>query len=239
MRQAQRLLQGMLLCACTLAVQAQEASFPALSGRVVDRAELLDAPTEARLTQMLAAHEQAASEQVVVVTVPDLRGRSIEEFGVELGRRWGIGQKGKDNGALLIVARDERRVRIEVGYGLEERLTDAQSSLIINNIVMPAFKQGDFARGINEGAAAMIWVLGGKPLQGAQGLIADSQDADEPLPILLFFLLVIILTLIRSGHGRGALLAGALLGSMRHGRGRGGFAGRGGGFGGGGASGGW
>jgi len=239
MRQAHRLLQGMLLCACTLAGQAQEASFPALSGRVVDRAELLDAPTEARLTQMLAAHEQAAGEQVVVVTVPDLQGRSIEEFGVELGRRWGIGQKGKDNGALLIVARDERRVRIEVGYGLEERLTDAQSSLIINNIVMPAFKQSDFARGINEGATAMIWVLGGKPLQGAQGLIADSQDADEPLPILLFFLLMIILTLIRSGHGRGALIAGALLGSMHRGGGRGGFGGRGGGFGGGGASGGW
>jgi uncharacterized protein len=199
---------------------------------------LLDASTEARLTQMLAAHEQAVGEQVVV-TVPDIQGRSIEEFGVELDRRWGIGQKGKDNGALLIVARDERQIRIEVGYGLEERLTDAQSSLIINNIIMPAFKQGDFARGINEGAAAMISVLGGKPLQGAQGLIADSQYADEPLPILLFFLLVIILTLIRRGHGRSALLAGALLGSMRHGAGRGGFGGRGGGFGGGGASGGW
>lgn len=236
---ARGLVLGMLLCALALAVQAQEASFPALSGRVVDRAELLDSSTEARLAQMLAAHEQATSDQLVVVTVPDLQGRSIEEFGVELGRRWGIGRKGKDNGALLIVARDERRIRIEVGYGLEERLTDAQSSLIINNIIMPAFKQGDFARGINEGTAAMIWVLGGKPLQGAQGLIADSQDADEPLPILLFFLLVIILTLVRRGHGRGALLAGALLGSMRHGGRRGGFGGRGGGFGGGGASGGW
>ncbi|WP_394359062.1 TPM domain-containing protein [Metapseudomonas boanensis] len=218
---------------------AEEVGFPALSGRVVDRAELLDNQAELSLARMLAAHEQATSDQVVVVTVPDLQRRSIEDFGVELGRRWGIGQKGKDNGALLIVARDERQIRIEVGYGLEGRLTDAQSSLIINNIIKPAFKQGDFARGINEGAAAMIWVLGGKPLQGEQGLIADNQDGEEPLPALLVILFVIILTFIRRGHGRSALLAGALLGGMRHGRGRGGFGGRGGGFGGGGASGGW
>ena len=238
---APRLLQGLLLCVCTLVVQAQEASFPALTGRVVDRAELLDAPTEARLTQMLAAHEQASGDQLVVVTVPDLAGRGIEEFGVELGRRWGIGQKGRDNGALLIVARDERRVRIEVGYGLEGRLTDAQSALIIHNIIVPAFRQGDFARGISEGVTAMLWVLGGKPLQGEQGLIPDTQESDEPSPLLLIVLLAIILLLVRGGRGRSALLAGALLGGLRHGGGGGGggFGGRGGGFGGGGASGGW
>lgn len=235
MSAAHRLFQGLLLCACALLVQAQEVSFPTLSGRVVDRADLLDASTEARLTQMLAAHEQATGDQLVVVTVPDLQGRSIEEFGVELGRRWGIGQKGKDNGALLIVARDERQVRIEVGYGLEERLTDAQSSLIIHNIIVPAFKQGDLARGVTEGAAAMIRVLGGEPLPGEQG-----RAADEPSPGALLLLLVIILLLIRGGHGRGAFIAGALLGGLRRGGGGGGgFSGRGGGFGGGGASGGW
>ncbi|WKN23608.1 TPM domain-containing protein [Azotobacter vinelandii] len=242
MRPAHRLIQGLLLCACALVVQAQEVSFPALSGRVADRAELLDASTEARLTQMLAAHEQATGDQLVVVTVPDLQGRSIEEFGVELGRRWGIGQKGKDNGALLIVARDERQVRIEVGYGLEERLTDAQSSLIVNNIIIPAFKQGDLARGVTEGTAAMIRILGGEPLQGEQGSGAADRDADGPSPGALLLLLVVILLLIRSGHGRGALIAGALLGGLRHRGGRGGgggFGGRGGGFGGGGASGGW
>ena len=92
MKQANRLILGLLLCACALLVQAQEAGFPALSGRVVDRAELLDAATEARLTQLLASYEQASGNQLVVVTVPGLQGRSIEEFGVELGRRWGIGQ---------------------------------------------------------------------------------------------------------------------------------------------------
>ncbi|SEQ37140.1 uncharacterized protein SAMN04244573_01464 [Azotobacter beijerinckii] len=240
MSAAHRLLQGLLLCACALLVQAQEVSFPTLSGRVVDHADLLDASTEARLTQMLAAHEQATGDQLVVVTVPDLQGRSIEEFGVELGRRWGIGQKGKDNGALLIVARDERQVRIEVGYGLEERLTDAQSSLIIHNIIAPAFKQGDFARGVTEGAAAMIRVLGGEPLPGEQGSGAADRDADGPSPGALLLLLMVILLLIRSGHGRGAFIAGALLGGLRRGGGGGGgFSGRGGGFGGGGASGGW
>ncbi|WP_349568471.1 TPM domain-containing protein [Azotobacter salinestris] len=242
MRPAHRLLQGLLLCAWVLVAQAQEAGFPVLTGRVVDRAELLDAATESRLTQMLAAHEQATGDQLVVVTVPDLAGRGIEEFGVELGRRWGIGQKGKDNGALLIVARDERRVRIEVGYGLEGRLTDAQSALIIHNIIVPAFRQGDFARGVTEGVTAMLWVLGGKPLQGEQGLIPDDRQAEEPSPLVLLVLLVIILLLIRGGRGRSALLAGALLGGLRHGGGGlggGGFGGRGGGFGGGGASGGW
>ncbi|MFC0709447.1 TPM domain-containing protein [Azorhizophilus paspali] len=237
MTPAPRVFLALLLCACAL-VQAQEAGFPALTGRVVDRAGLLDAATEARLTQMLAAHEQASGDQLVVVTVPDLQGRGIEEFGVELGRRWGIGQKGKDNGALLIVARDERQVRIEVGYGLEGRLTDAQSALIIHNLIVPAFRRGDFARGITEGVTAMLQVLSGEPLQGEPGM----REAEEPSPLLLLVLLAIILLLFRGGHGRGALIAGALLGSLRHGGGGGGgggFGGRGGGFGGGGASGGW
>ncbi|MFP5340877.1 MAG: TPM domain-containing protein, partial [Gammaproteobacteria bacterium] len=143
---------------------AQEVEVPELTGRVVDRAELLDTQAEARLTSMLAGHEQATGEQVVVVTVPDLGGRSIEEFGLELGRTWGIGQEGEDNGALLIVARDDRKIRIEVGYGLEGRLTDAQSSVIINRIIAPAFQRGDFTAGITEGAEAIVTVLGGDPL---------------------------------------------------------------------------
>src|SRR5690606_28369438 len=95
-RFAPALLLGLLFWAAGVA--AQQLALPALSGRVVDGAELLDAATEARLTGMLAAHEQATTEQVVVVTVPDLQGRSIEEFGVALGRAWGIGQRGEDNG---------------------------------------------------------------------------------------------------------------------------------------------
>lgn len=135
--------------------------FPELTGRVVDRAEMLPPQVEARLSQMLQAHEQASTEQVVVVTVPNLQGYPIEDYGYQLGRHWGIGQEGEDNGALLIVAEEERKIRIEVGYGLEGRLTDADSSVIINRIITPAFRQGDFQSGIVNGAAAMIQVLGG------------------------------------------------------------------------------
>ncbi|MCQ4286722.1 TPM domain-containing protein [Pseudomonas stutzeri] len=232
---------------------AQQAELPALTGRVVDQAELLDTQAEARLTSMLAAHEQTTGEQVVVVTVPDLQGRSIEEFGIALGREWGIGQKDEDTGALLIVARDDRRVRIEVGYGLEGRLTDAQSSVIINRVITPAFREGDFTRGITEGTAAMIQVLGGDPLRTAGMQPAMPMGAQEPggLGILGFFLMLVAIFVIGGGRGgrgggRGAgraLLLGALLGGMGRGGGGGfgggGFGGGGGGFGGGGASGGW
>lgn len=235
-------------------VLAQTFEVPALTGRVVDQAELLDTQTTARLTGMLAAHEQATGEQVVVVTLPDLQGRSIEEVGLQLGREWGIGQKDEDSGALLIVARDDRKIRIEVGYGLEGRLTDAQSSVIINSIIAPAFQQGDFARGITDGTAAIIRVLGGDPLQTAGMQPAMPMGGQEPggLGILGFFLMLVAIFVIGGGRGgrgggRGAgraLLLGALLGGMGRGGGGGGFGGGGfggggGGFGGGGASGGW
>ncbi|UAW99658.1 TPM domain-containing protein [Halopseudomonas nanhaiensis] len=253
MRLGSLLTLVLLLWASGLAAQQAdgEAGLPALTGRVVDQAELLDTQAEAQLTQMLAAHEQATSEQVVVVTLPDLQGRSIEDYGVELGRAWGIGQEGEDNGALLIVARDDRRVRIEVGYGLEGRLTDAQSSIIINRIVLPAFREGEFERGIVEGAQAMVTVLGGNPLR-APAQPQRGQRPEQPPVGIFILLLFIVLGMLGGGRGgrggrRGrfgnALLAGALLGGMGRGGGGlgggGGFGGGGGGFGGGGASGGW
>lgn len=242
-------LAALLFCAAGASAQQPggELALPTLTGRVVDQADLLSASVEAQLTQMLAGHEQATTEQVVVVTVPDLQGRSIEEFGVQLGREWGIGQQGEDNGALLIVSRDDRRMRIEVGYGLEGRLTDAQSSIIINQILAPAFRRGDFEGGIVAGTEAMIQVLGGDPLRSS----TDAAAERPPPPLIggLTFFFMIILFLISGGGGRGgrgrlgrAVLAGALLGGMGRGGGMGGgggFGGGGGGFGGGGASGGW
>lgn len=249
----------LLLWVCTLGAQAQQQpDFPELSGRVVDRAEMLDASVESQLTEMLAAHEQATTEQVVVVTLPNLQGYPIEQFGYQLGRHWGIGQEGEDNGALLIVAEEEREIRIEVGYGLEGRLTDAQSSVIISQVIAPAFKQGDFARGITSGAQAMIQVLGGDPLQ-QQAVTGGSRAADDPsrgpMSIFFFVLLLGVTMLVRGGgrggrggrRGRSGLLGAVLLGAALGGRGGGGgggfggggFGGGGGGFGGGGASGGW
>lgn len=225
--------------------------FPELTGRVVDRAEMLSPDVEARLSEMLQAHEQASTEQVVVVTLPDLQGFPIEDYGYQLGRHWGIGQKGEDNGALLIVAKEERKVRIEVGYGLEGRLTDANASVIINRVMTPAFRQGDFQAGIVNGAAAMIQVLGGEPLAVSQNQQTQAvQERPNAGMVALFFIIMMSVVFFigsrggRGGRGGAALLGAALLGGAMGGRGGGGFGGGGfggggGGFGGGGASGGW
>lgn len=243
------LLLTLLLLLPTAAWAQSTPDFPELTGRVVDRADLLSPQVETRLAQMLQAHEQASTEQVVVVTLPDLQGFPIEDFGYQLGRHWGIGQEGKDNGALLIVAQDERKVRIEVGYGLEGRLTDAQSATIINRVITPAFREGDFQGGIVNGAAAMIQVLGGEPMAVPQGQTGAVQEKPEAGMVALFFILMMAAVFFigssggRGGRGGAALLGAALLGGAMGGRGGGfgggGFGGGGGGFGGGGASGGW
>src|SRR5579859_4433248 len=130
------------------AVAAQSLVFPALTGRVVDEAGVLDATDRAALTETLADLETKTTDQLVVVTLKSLQGTSIEDYGYQLGRRWLIGQKDENNGVLLIVAPNERKVRVEVGYGLEGTLTDAISKLIIENSILPRFKVADYAGGI-------------------------------------------------------------------------------------------
>ena len=231
------------LLACVSVAQAA-LTFPALTGRVVDSAQMIDPAVREQLTQQLQALEQTSGDQLVVVTVPDLQGVPIEDYGYQLGRQWGIGQKGKDNGALLIVSRDDRQVRIEVGYGLEGVLTDAQSWVIINQVILPKFKAGNFSQGISDGVAAMIQVVGGEPL-AVPAHVADANFAmDNPgFSIGLFILLIGVLWLCnRMGLPVGAILLAILNSSGRGGGGGGGgggFRGGGGGFGGGGASGGW
>lgn len=241
----------LLLLLPAIALAQSKPEFPELTGRVVDQADMLSPQAESRLTQMLQAHEQASTEQVVVVTLPDLQGFSIEDYGYQLGRHWGIGQEGEDNGALLIVAKEERKIRIEVGYGLEGRLTDAESSVIINRVITPAFRQNNFQAGIVSGAAAMVQVLGGEPLATPQNQQRRpmQEKPDAGMVALLFILLMSVIFFIGSRGGRGgrggaALIGAVLLGGAMGGRGGGGFGGGGfggggGGFGGGGASGGW
>ena len=231
------------LLACVGVAQAA-LSFPALTGRVVDSAQMIDPAVREQLTQQLQTLEQTSGDQLVVVTVPDLQGVPIEDYGYQLGRQWGIGQKGKDNGALLIVSRDDRQLRIEVGYGLEGVLTDAQSWVIINQVILPKFKAGNFSQGISDGVAAMIQVVGGEPL-AVPAHVADANFAmDNPgFSIGLFILLIGVLWLCnRMGLPVGAILLAILNSSGRGGGGGGGgggFRGGGGGFGGGGASGSW
>src|SRR6478735_7364576 len=134
-------------------------TFPALSGRVVDDAHILSDATQADLNRKLAALEQTNSRQLVVVTLPSLQGYEISDYGYQLGRAWGIGQGKLNNGILFIIAPKERRVRIEVGYGLEPIVTDAFSSVVIQTQVLPRFRSGDFDGGVRAGTDALIQQL--------------------------------------------------------------------------------
>lgn len=167
---------------------------PALTGRVVDQAGILSPAVKAELETALAAHENNTTNQVVVVTLESLNGANIEEYSLELGRRWGIGQKGKDNGVLLVVAPNDKQIRIEVGYGLEGILTDALSSNIINYYIIPEFKKGDIENGIKIGTQKIIALLEGD--ESAKKEI-EAQADYEPLEAAA--LMTGIITLIASG----------------------------------------
>lgn len=234
-----------------LTVQA-DLKFPELTGRVVDNAQMIEPAVREQLTQQLQAHEKTTGEQLVVVTLADLQGTDIADFGYQLGRYWGIGQKDKNNGALLIVARDERKLRIEVGYGLEDRLTDAQSSVIINQVITPAFKAGNYSKGISDGVAAMLVVLGGNPLDEPStvydsGANQESDFVSRHPGLFVFLVLLFILTvfvcqmlgILPAGRGGSGGSGGFGGGGFGGGGGGGGFSGGGGSFGGGGSSGGW
>ncbi len=222
-------------------------SFPALSGRVVDNAHMLSDGTVQSLTQLLAEYENGTTNQVVVVTVPDLQAGTIEDYGYQLGRHWQIGQKGKNNGALLIVAPKEHKVRIEVGYGLEPLLTDAASSQIVQQVILPDFRAGQMEKGVIDGTQAMLDVLGGKPVVAAP----EQQDSSGDLFALIFLAGLLLLMAIRFPAATAYLLlnmsssriSGSRYGGYNSGSGGssfgGGFSGGGGSFGGGGSTGSW
>src|SRR5215469_12266791 len=141
-----------------LSAAQAEPDYPRLTGRVVDGAGILTEETKAQLTASLAAEEKRSGAQIVVVTLKSLEGTPIETFGYKLGRLWKIGQKGKNNGVLFLIAPNEHRMRIEVGYGLEGKLTDLSCAIIIHDIVTPEFKDGDFDRGVLDGTGAILKV---------------------------------------------------------------------------------
>jgi uncharacterized protein len=160
-------------------------NFPVLTGRVVDDAAIISESTHQSLEDMLTDYEQQSGNQIVVVTLRSLEGTSIEDYGYQLGRRWGIGQKEKDTGVLLIVAPSERKVRIEVGYGLEGTLTDAAGSEIIQGVILPAFRSGDIQRGIVDGVATIITDLGGTPSPEAPTVTPDRTNNYEATRIVI------------------------------------------------------
>jgi uncharacterized protein len=225
---------------------AMAQTFPALSGRVVDAANVIPHDVEARLTGKLDALEKQSQRQLVVVTLPSLQGYEISDYGYQLGRKWGIGSKESNNGALLIIAPAERKLRIEVGYGLEGVLTDGMSSLIINQAIVPKFKAGDMPGGIEAGADAIATQLT-LPEDQARALAAQAaqprtQDSGIPISTIIFFgfiFLFFILPMLRGMRGgRRRSYGGGIPPVILWPSGGGGFGGGGGGFGGGGFSGG-
>lgn len=231
-----------LLFLFSVAASAATLHFPTLTGRVVDAAAVLPPDARARLDALLAQHEANTGQQVVVATVPSLQGQAIEEYGVALGRAWGIGERKKNTGAILLVAPKEHEVRIEVGYGLEGVLTDAVSSQIINERIAPAFRQGDLPGGIERGARAIIAALN-DPAAAAAAATKHKRKESAPGFFPLFMLLMGIWVLFSGLGRRRSLLYGGTLGGLGGwgggGGGGGGFSGGGGSFGGGGASGRW
>jgi uncharacterized protein len=232
-----------------------EPTFPALTGRVVDNANLLDPADEQALTTDLKALEDKSSDQVVVLTIPSLQGYAIEDYGYQLGRHWGIGTKQLNNGVLLIVAPNERKVRIEVGRGLEPILTDALSKIIIDNAILPRFRAGDFAGGIKDGVRDITLALTGDAAeveQRAKARRADDPTIDWMMVIFWSFILLWFIWVMwrsaqtpaaRGRYGGPIIIPGPGWGGGFGGGGfsggGGGFSGGGGSFGGGGASGGW
>jgi uncharacterized protein len=249
-------LAAALLCAAAcfgapaFAADASMPPIPALTGPVMDQAGILDAGTRLQLTDKLTAYDQQSGNQLVVVTVQTLDGYPIEYWGYQLGRTWGIGQKDKNTGAILLVDVAEHKLRIEVGYGLEGTLTDVMSDDIIRNTIAPKFKQGDYNGGVSDGVDRILAVLGGQ----VQEVQHQRHKDNSSTLFLVIFLVFILLRVISAGMRPGRFSTGSgwwwlwilsSLGSSGRGGwgggggGGGGFSGGGGSFGGGGASGSW
>ncbi len=259
---------ALLLVLLLLPQAAVAQDFPKLTGRVVDAANILPPDVEARIAARSEAIEKQTSAQLVVATVPSLDGQEIEDYSYKLGRAWGIGQKrgsqvsgGKgtgDNGVILLVAPNDRKVRIEVGYGLEPILTDALSSVIIQRTILPEFRAGNLPAGVEAGFDAIAKQVELPPEEAAKNVAAAQAsgggDGGFPAGLVFFLIILFIWVMIASSRGKGGRRArrggpivvwGPGMGGGWGGGGGGGwgggggFGGGGGGFGGGGASGGW
>jgi len=219
---------------------------PRAEGYVNDHANILSEREKAGLESILRRFEAETTNQVVLLVIPSLEGDSLEDFSIRVAEAWEVGQKGKDNGVIFLVAVEDRKARIEVGYGLEGALTDAQSGRILRDLVFPAFRQGAYSSGIQAGMVGILQSIQGEFPSQSTRQMAPTRQARTKASGLLLPLLFFLLLFSRGGR---FFLLGGLLGGMWGGRGGmgrggfggglGGFSGGGGGFGGGGASGSW
>lgn len=263
---------AVIACLAVAALAAIGASFaaptyPELTGRIVDNAKLLTAEDRAAIEAELAALEQTSTDQLAVATVPSLEGYPIEDYSIGLARKWALGQKDKDNGALLLIAPNERKVRIEVGRRIEPLMTDTMSKLIIENAILPKFRRGDFSGGVRDGVRDIKAVLLGdaeEVKQRAKGGRTPESDPTVWIHLVIWIAIVALIIYVnyyapreapqtigpdgrrrrsRRRDGGVVVIPGGSSdwggGWSGGGGGGGGWSGGGGGFGGGGASGDW
>jgi uncharacterized protein len=265
MNLAMKYLKGSLLilflCVCAFGFsQFKIPDKPSLQKGVYDYINLLSDTQETSLTQKLKKYADSTSTQIVVVIISSTEGEEINFLGAQWGQKWGIGQANEDNGVLLILAKDDRKVAINTGYGVEGSLTDAMSKRIIEQVIIPEFKTGDYYAGLDRGADAIFSVLMGE-FKEDRNFNNNSFPFESIFPFIIFIIIIIILSnknrrngggnrgnrsggfdiwdaIILSNMGRGGSSSGGFGGGSSGGGGFGGGFG-GGGFGGGGASGGW
>ena len=208
-----RYLAVLWLALFALASPLSAQTFPKLTGRVVDEAHILTPAQIADLTSKSEALEAKTGRQFVVATIPDLQGYPIEDYGYRLGRTWQIGQKGEDNGVILLVAPNDRKVRIEVGYGATAYVTDAMSSVIIRNSILPRFRLDppDYGGGIEAGADEIIKLMSMSPSEAEQAAAqaqqqekAREKSSGGALPLVFWGMMFafIMLSMVRRASGR-------------------------------------
>jgi uncharacterized protein len=237
---------------------------PALTGRVVDNAGIINDSDENDITKYLDSLDNTTGIQIAVLTIPSLEGADLESYSYSVAHEWKLGQKGKDNGALLLVSVNDHKIRIEVGYGLEEKLTDAKCGLIIRNVIAPEFRKGDYTAGITEGVKNMGGIASDDATlvarSVADGTTEEDSDSQSAAIFAFVFFFIFFFMIMPNIAGRRSwwlpwFFFPSLWNTGSHsgthfddhhsgfsgggGFGGGGFSGGGGGFGGGGASGGW
>ena len=224
---------------------------PPLDGPVNDYAHMFTTSEIQELNSYLYTIDRQSDLQIAVLTIPSLEGDNLESYSIRVAEKWQIGQKGKDTGVILVIVAQDRKLRIEVGYGLEDRITDAQSSRIIRSVIAPQFKKREYGKGVLLGVKNLV----GLALQD-ESLISDTvkgsdrqNDDSIPLPLVIFLIIIFLfgsrfmpgglfwpLLFLSSGRSGGYSGRGGSFGSGGFG---GGFSGGGGRFGGGGSSGSW
>lgn len=241
----------LIICIILITQVLAALEVPPLRGRINDNAGFLSSQQKAQLERDLRQLEERTSAQLVLLTIPSLQGEALEDYSMRVAETWGLGQEDLDNGILLLIAQREKKLRIEVGYGLEHIITDLKAGYIIRNVITPRFSRGDYFGGVRDGMSALSGLIDDQFVISEEELARYRQEhatqtAQLPLGLILFIFIFAMSIFGRKNRSGGSLLPWLLLGSMgSRGGGRGGFGGfggfggGGGSFGGGGASGSW